>query len=370
VLLLVAAVAAGTVAGFKLGGSGASVIGENRPPGGNDSGSGDETQSEPPRPMAGKLPAAPGRKAYWGAFRLDAPYRRGLVRDLESDVHDRPAILMWYQEWAGTPDFPIADADWLYERGIVPMVTWEPWKPPKTFGAMVVDQPKYRLRRIADGALDDYIVRYAEKIKEFRGPVMIRPFHEMDGFWYPWGGLVNGNTPADFVQAWRHIHDLFDHIGATNVTWVWSVNHLSVPDTPENSIDRYWPGRRYVDWIGISGFNWGTASSVSRWETFSELYAARLRSLRHFHKPVMLTELGAAESGGDKASWIADTFATIHRDYPHIDAFVWYDKRDSDLRDWRIGSSDASQNAFSRALRAHWILSAPRAFEATTPPGA
>src|SRR5438105_4152996 len=82
------------------------------------------------------LPPAAG-KIYWGGFRLGAPYDTKLVTGLESEVGRRPSVLMWYQEWAGRPEFPMADAAWLFDEGIVPMITWEPWKPPTVFGTIV-----------------------------------------------------------------------------------------------------------------------------------------------------------------------------------------------------------------------------------------
>src|SRR5581483_7718424 len=303
------------------------------------------------RALAGKVRMPSGKRVLWGLYVPGAPYDRSKLVAVERAVGRRPAIVMWYQEWAGKRPFPAGDAGWLLSHGIVPMATWEPWRPPKILHQLVGNQRRFRLARIAAGAFDSYIRSYAEQIKGYGGPVMLRPFHEMDGFWYPWGGTVNGNSPAAFVAAWRHIHHIFDQVGATNVTWVWSVNHESVPATRANDATRYWPGSRYVDWIGISGFNWGTSSPHSAWDSFDELYEKRISLLMQFRKPIVLTEIGAAEVGGDKAAWIRRTFATILRRYPRVRAFVWYDGRDSKLQDWRITSSPASLAAFRATVR-------------------
>ena len=37
----------------------------------------------------------------------------------------------------------------------------------------------------------------------------------------PLGRGVNGNQPGEYVAAWRHVHDIFTAVGATNATWVW-----------------------------------------------------------------------------------------------------------------------------------------------------
>ena len=316
-------------------------------------------------PLVGTVRPPAGAARYWGAFRQDAPYVRAEAEALRDQAGEWPAILMWYQEWEGTPDFDVASARWLQARGIVPMVTWEPWRPPDVFADLVVDQPEYSLARIADGHFDEYIARYALSIRRFGGPVMLRPFHEMDGFWYPWGGLVNHNTPRDLVAAWRHVHDVYEAMGATNVTWVWSVNHRSVPDTPENALERYWPGRDYVDWIGVSGFNWGTVGEGSVWKGFDQVFRERYEELLGFRRPIVLTEIAAPESGGDKAGWITDAYAALER-YPRVRATIWYDKRDSTERDWRISSSPESQAAFRAVVAGPAGRGAPGALRSAT----
>jgi beta-mannanase len=42
----------------------------------------------------------------------------------------------------------------------------------------------------------------------------------MNGDWYPWGKGINGNQLGQYVQAWRHVHDIFAAIHADNVLWV------------------------------------------------------------------------------------------------------------------------------------------------------
>jgi beta-mannanase len=238
------------------------------------------------------------------------------------------------------------------------------------FGEIVNDQPAYSLRRIVDGDWDGYIGRYARQVKRYSGPVMLRPMHEMDGFWYPWSGTVQtdeGNSPAEYVKAWRHIWNVFHEVGADNVTWVWSVNHVSVPDTAANEIDNYWPGSKYVDWIGFSGFNWGTASPLSVWKGFDDVEMERYRELLRYHKPIALTEMGAPEFGGDKASWIRQSFRAIFDHYPQLKAVIWYDKQDSPQRDWQINSSPAALMAFRKAIADPRVLEANAALVTASP---
>ncbi|MFN2543575.1 MAG: glycoside hydrolase family 26 protein [Actinomycetota bacterium] len=322
------------------------------------------------RYLWGKITPPEHGRLYWGAFRLGAPYRTKLVSGLEQEVGIRPAVMMWYQEWAGQPDFPVAPVDWLFKRGIVPMITWEPWKPPKVFGTVVNDQPKFSLQRIADGAWDGYISRYARQIARYGGPVILRPMHEMDGSWYPWSGTAQraaGNSPTEFKKAWRHIWRVFRDAGATNVTWMWSVNHVSLPATPENQIRNYWPGKKFVDWIGFSGFNWGTSSPFGVWKGFDAVERARYDDLATYGRPIAITEMGAPEQGGDKAKWIHDSFRDIRRHYPKLQMLVWYDKQDTAVREWQIDSSPESLAAFREEIGNPRVLDADAALGTAKP---
>ena len=87
--------------------------------------------------------------------------------------------------------------------------------------------------------------RWARALAAFGGPVRLRFAQEMNGDWYPWGAGTNGNTPAEFVRAWRHVHDIFTAAGATNVQWVWSpVSGAPAAVLPGRSVRR--PARSHL----------------------------------------------------------------------------------------------------------------------------
>jgi hypothetical protein len=312
-------------------------------------------------PLAAKVAPPPSGHVYWGAFEPRAQRQAERLVQLDRTAGRRPAILMWFRDWSGLPPFPTRAATLLAHFGIVPMVTWEPWQ----HGPHA---HRITLRDIARGRYDSYIRRFALQVRAYGGPLFFRPMHEMDGDWYPWSGTWPGNTPEQFVNAWRHMHRLFVRAGATNATWVWCVNQWSVPHTTGNTIERYWPGSRFVDWIGISGFNAGPVRPPFRWQSFDWVFRTRYDEVLRYGKPMMIAETGAPERGGDKAAWITDTFHTMLAAYPEIHAIVWYDQRDPHhpgLGDWRIDSSPAALQAFRRAILERRVLSAPNAVERT-----
>jgi len=324
---------------------------------------GDDQLADQVRPPGDSFMVDPPKAGehYLGAFHPDAPFDSSHVDEFTNVVGKQPAIMMWYQPWGtdGRSAFSFAAVSELQSRGIVPMVSWEPWNPPDDPRSLENPQinEKFRLRNISGGDFDTYIRGWARDVRELSGPIMIRPMHEMNGNWYPWGGTANGNRPGDFVSAWHHIHDIFEEEGANNVSWVWSVNLESVPDNKENAYDIYYPGDPYVDWIGISGFNYGDTETWSVWTRMTDLYREGLSSLGKYNKPLMLAEVSSVESGGDKGEWFTDAFSTLRNEHPNIGAVVWYDAIDED-KDFRITSSFEATQVFRQEVSQDWVLSA------------
>jgi len=74
--------------------------------------------------------------------------------------------------------------------------------------------------------------------------VLWRPFHEMNGDWFWWGG----KDPAVFIQVWRQMFDYFTHDkGLDNLLWVYAPNHGR--DTAA-----YYAGDHYVDLVGLDAY--------------------------------------------------------------------------------------------------------------------
>jgi mannan endo-1,4-beta-mannosidase len=322
-------------------------------------------QDSVPPTMAGPL-QPPAHGAYTGVYQWPAPFDMSALDSYEAIAKKPPVIVMWYQPWtsSGPNQFDPAATVTLYERGAIPMVTWEPWNPSKDANTLAnpENQPTYRLSNIIKGKFDGYIRQFARSVKSVRGPVMIRLMHEMNGDWYPWSGTANGNSPEQFVVAWRHVHDIFTQEGATNVTWVWSVNHESVPKTSRNDYSVYYPGDKYVDWVSISGFNWGTSSPGTLWHPLDFWYKHPMAYLTSTGKPIVVSEFASVENGGDKAAWITDAYNRFRTEYPHVKAVVYYDKREwqaNSIQDWRITTSASSRAAFRSAISNPYYLAAP-----------
>jgi hypothetical protein len=195
---------------------------------------------------------------------------------------------------------------------------------------------------ILNGSQDRLIARAADAMATYHDPLFIRWAWEMNGDWYLWGGARNGNDPAGFIAAWRHIHDIFVAHHATNVAWVWGPNWNSEPAVPWNDLAQYYPGDDYVDWVGVSGY---MVEGESCDDLLGEVYTKF--STR---KPIMIAETGALERDpATKAARIDELRTWIIRHHS-IAALVWFDT-DTDHgsgKNWRVDSSPATLDTYRR----------------------
>ncbi len=279
------------------------------------------------------LPLASNATQPWTAADLST------VNAFERDIDKHASVLMWYADWAHSAP-SLAQLRMINQRDSVPEITWEPWD--STQG-LYKSQPRYALRNIVGGKFDAYIRTWARALAAYGKPVRLRFAQEMNGNWYPWGAGTNGNTPAEFVQAWRHVHDIFTGAGATNVQWVWS----PVSGAPK----QYFPGVKYVDRLGVTCLNGGTAAFNKGWRSFSAICGESIQQLHSLAPglPIDLSEVGSSDAGGGKAAWINGMFAYL-ADHPEVKSIIWFnlDKQ----TDFPIQSSPAAQRAFREGAQA------------------
>lgn len=293
------------------------------------------------------LPAtASAQTVAFGAYTPGAPYDGGRVIDaFAREVGRKPVVINWYRNWDQDLIVP-RDIKTVRDHDAVPLITWEPYG--------------HGLTSIWGGEYDDYIRRAARQVAAEKGPIFVRFAHEMNGSWFPWGLHAGGNTPYDYIRAWRRVVSTFRAEGASNARFVWCPN--------AGQFDSLYPGDAYVDWLCLDGYNWGArwltdlgggidwpcfggynlGSLSATWDAlFRDSYAdiTRLSS-----RPLMIGETGVNEEGVDKPAWIRDSFnaATMSR-YPRLRAVLLFNTN-ADGAIWRVDSSKAALSAYRTAL--------------------
>jgi hypothetical protein len=303
----------------------------------------------------------PPRHVYWGAWigdqltGTDAPWDMGAASRFEELAGKGMSLLEFsssFEDCSRNPcrfyDFPTAAMQRVREHGSIPFFSWGAESSPRT----TAEQPDFQLGDLISGTYDSYIAQFATEAKEWGHPFFLRFNWEMNGNWFPWSESANGNAPGQYVAAWRHVHDIFTSVGATNATWVWCP--FADPKGRLQDLRALYPGSAYVDWTCMDGYNWGqNAINPQRWRSFGELFDTTYKALTKKiapRKPLLLGEFASSAQGGHKALWIRNLFAKLPRKYPRIRGLIYFDTIDRGV-DWPLETSTTAIQAFAKGIQ-------------------
>jgi hypothetical protein len=308
--------------------------------------------SQPPKV---KKPAS----LYWGAIIGDqltgeqAPWDMRAVWKFERIAGKGFSLVHFLSPFAQcsaagcTPEkFPRLPFQQIRDYGAIPFFSWN-----STFSPPGLIQPDFQLSDLTAGSFDAYITEFATRAKEWGHPFFLRFDWEMNGFWFPWNEGVNGNRRGEFVAAWRHVHDIFTAVGATNATWVWCPNVNIYGDLAD--LRPLYPGGAYVDWTCLDGFNWGIRRGSPGWLTFNQIFHSTYREITRKiapRKPMVIGEIASSDRGGSKAAWIRDMLRTVRTRYRRVRGLIWMDV-DERGTNWPIEKPRRVRNAFRHGIR-------------------
>ena len=129
------------------------------------------------------------------------------------------------------------------------------------------------------GQIDSYVVPVLTELKDNDIPVIIRPFHEMNGGWFWWGS----QSASDYINLYRlYVDYLRNTKGLDNLLFAWAPNY-SFSST-------YYPGDDYVDIVGLDYYE-PTATGMTSQLNLAAAFAARKGKI------LALTETGYRSGG-------------------------------------------------------------------------
>lgn len=250
----------------------------------------------------------------------------------------------------------LTDIKWVLsefkQRPVVGMLSWH------MFAASYNPNiPGGSNQSIARGDIDGYILETAAAIRAYGDPLFLRPNWEMNGHWFNFstydkkGNYRAPNSHAHYRDAWRRTVILFEggskaQINAklaalglpglttaasrvpatTNVSWVWCPSHgTQFPE--KQSVFDYYPGDRYVDWVGADWYAYGPgdANMVEPKATAkhgpNEIYDRLSGPASSGQKPFMMAEWGVRDA--DRPTWMADMLGWMAA-RPQVKAQVYF----------------------------------------------
>jgi mannan endo-1,4-beta-mannosidase len=184
----------------------------------------------------------------------------------------------------------IEEAKRQYRSGAVIALTWHAVRP--------TDDEPVTFRDSVQGHLTDFewkelltpgtslYKRWAEQVDVVAGylcqlrdagvPVLFRPYHEMNGNWFWWGGRSGEQGSA---ALYRQLYDRFVRVHhLNNLVWVWNVNS---PSENAGPITDYFAGPQYVDVVTMDIYG-----------EFKQSYYDDMVALAG-NKPIALAEVGS-----------------------------------------------------------------------------
>jgi hypothetical protein len=291
---------------------------------------------------------------YWGAFMDgndtygsgygDAPWDSNTWNLFESHVGKKVSIVHWgnAKPWDLSFNYFLSMYQKVLGRGDLSLISLNSGSVP--------------LRDLAAGKYDSSLKTWVAQAKAWGHPFFLRWDWEMNGGWFSWGTTSkNQNAASDYVNAWKHFHNLAVEAGASNITWVWCPNREFSGSTP---LEQLYPGDAYVDWTCLDGYNKGG----SEWRSFSTIFTTSYNHVLQLAptKPIMIAETSSEESGGSKASWITDALATqVPKYFPGVKAVVWMNWRlyeNNRWWPWPVESSASARTAFTSAIASSYYL--------------
>jgi len=207
-----------------------------------------------------------------------------------------------------------AELDAAWDNGYVPFVNLS-----------VGHYHSFSAQEIAQGNLDPDIRRWARAFADWslsgEKRAFIAPLQEMNGGW-----TTYGEDPENFKLAYFRILDLFQEEGVTSnaVSWVFAPNGWS---SQGNEFELYYPGDDAVDIVGFSSFNFGDCSKWPKWEVYTDIYEHYLERMSEMapDKPIFIVEIGTVAEGGDKNTWLKDTYKKLAL-YPNLQGILYFNR--------------------------------------------
>ena len=190
--------------------------------------------------------------------------------------------------------------------GITPYLNLEPWD---TWGGGA--NPS--MTDIANGVYDSYYIAFAQGVKA-QGVLVYMTFaHEMNGTWYPWG--AQAISPATWLAAWKHVHDVMNANAGGFIKWVWAPNNIDV-----GSCVPYWPGPSYAD---IAGFDGYLNAAGQTYASFVKQTVTQIRTLTTT-LPIWNAETGIEPNDSTRLARITQFVSDMHAD--GLYGFTWFNE--------------------------------------------
>jgi hypothetical protein len=170
---------------------------------------------------------------------------------------------------------------------------------------------------------DEYLRQFARDAKASGIPIFLRFASEMNGNWTPYHG-----DPAKYIEKWKLVTRVMRE-EAPNVAMLWCVF-----ETPITKVEQYYPGKEWVDWVGVNVYSVPYFNNDPKQPAFWRNPADGLKfvydkfSANH---PIMIAEYASSHlssldnvyRGHDAEVKLSQFYTALPRLYPRVKAVCW-----------------------------------------------
>jgi Glycosyl hydrolase family 26 len=180
----------------------------------------------------------------------------------------------------------------------------------------------------------DAVAGFLKQLRDAHVPVLWRPYHEMNGDWFWWGGRPGPDGTRALYRQMFERYNRVHHLN--NLVWVWSVDR---PKTPERQYAGFFPGLDCVDVLALDVYG----------ADFRQSYYDSLIALAG-PKPVALAEVGTPPDAKVLSQQPRWAYYMIWSGMVHNTPHAQYDAMAADGR--FLGLGDPAYAEVSRGYRA------------------
>jgi cellulose synthase (UDP-forming) len=158
---------------------------------------------------------------------------------------------------------------------------------------------------------------------------------------YPWAS----KNAALYREAYRHFVTA-SRLSAGNIGYVWS-------PVGDKGLERYWPGEQYVDYVGLSVFEFPAFDQAyyhQATRSFHDQMTEKYARVAKYQMPIVISECGVTGSKEYQLSWLSGALQDLGN-YPLLKALIYFNAKDTPgawgkeyaTPDWRISGCGLSE---------------------------
>lgn len=184
------------------------------------------------------------------------------------------------------------------------------------------------LSLVSAGTYDVQLRKLAQDINKDGRAITLRILPEFNGHWYPWGVYRKGNTPEDFVIAWRHIVKLI-RSETKLVHFDLNYNRKSSEVWNTSDFEMLYPGDEWVDSVSISSYNrCGTSKAFKTAYSFAQEFRPAYDTIVEMvgpTMPIMVAETATTSMCGVKRKeWYRDLFLSVRNSFSRVTNITFF----------------------------------------------